>query len=246
MANAYIEELEKLSRTLAVTDASKRRIFFEHEASTASDELAQTELALKETQETTGIIHWDSQTSVMFEAYAELRAQLTAKEAQLQGMSAFVTAENPEFIRVQQELQALRTQLARYELGGGGTPMGDVALRKVPAKALQWVRKYREVKYHESLLALLLKQYQIAHIDEGKEAAIIQAMDKAVPSERKTWSYRSLICISGSFLGILIAIAWAYTREFIERGREDPNYLARLQLLKFYLLKRPNATKSAS
>ncbi|HWF67883.1 MAG TPA: Wzz/FepE/Etk N-terminal domain-containing protein, partial [Acidobacteriaceae bacterium] len=56
IANAYVVELGKLTRTLAITDASKRRLFFEHEVKTASDELATAEDALKATQQSTGII----------------------------------------------------------------------------------------------------------------------------------------------------------------------------------------------
>jgi uncharacterized protein involved in exopolysaccharide biosynthesis len=242
MANAYIEELEKLSKTLAVSDASKRRIFFEREAKAASDELADAEQALKKTEETTGIIQLDSQSRVMLEGYADLRAQVTAKEAQVQAMSAFATPQNPDLMRAQQELAALRTQLARYERGGaGGSSIGDVALAKVPTKALEWIRKYREVKYRESLLTLLLKQYEIARIDEGKEAAIIQILDKALPPERKSSPHRSVICISITLLAIFIAVIWAYAKEFLERAKEDPNYLARLQLLKFYLSGKPKS-----
>jgi uncharacterized protein involved in exopolysaccharide biosynthesis len=235
MANAYIEELEKLTKTLAVTDASKRRIFFEQQAKAASDDLAQAELALKKTEETTGIIQLDSQSRVMLEAYADLRAQVTAKEAQVQAMSAFATPENPDLMRAQQELAALRTQLARYERGGGGTAIGDVGLEKVPTKALEWIRRYRDVKYREALLTLLLKQYEIARIDEGKEAALIQPLDKAVPPERKSGPHRSLIVLGVTLFAGIIAVVIAYIREGLEQAKDDPQFVARLQLFRFYL-----------
>src|SRR5882724_791334 len=78
MANAYIDELEKLTRTLAVTDAGKRRIFFEREVKAANEELSTAEVALKQTMETTGIIQLDSQSKVVLEAYANIRAQVVA------------------------------------------------------------------------------------------------------------------------------------------------------------------------
>ncbi|HLJ28102.1 MAG TPA: Wzz/FepE/Etk N-terminal domain-containing protein [Candidatus Angelobacter sp.] len=238
ISSAYIDELEKLTKKLAVTDASKRRVFFEREAKVANDQLAEAEQALKQTEETTGVFQPDSQTRVMLEAYADLKAQVTAKEVELQAMRSFATAENPDLVRTEHELAALQAQVARYEQGQGGRPIGDIALEKVPAKALQYVRKYREVKYREAMLQLMLKQYEIARIDEGKDASLIQVLDPALPPERKSSPKRAIIVLSVTFLALLIAILWVYLKEAMEHAREDPQYLTRLQLLKFYLLRK--------
>ena len=238
IANAYIEELDKLTRTLAVTDASKRRVFFEREAKTANEELAAAEQALKQTEEKTGIIQLDSQSKVELQAYEDLRAQATALEVQIQAMGSFATPNNPDLVRSQQELAALRTQIARFEKGQGGSPVGDIALEKVPEKALEYVQKLREVKYRESLLQLMLKQYEIARIDEAKDASLIEFLDRAIPAERKSWPVRSVIVIIATVLAIIVAGLWAYAAEAAERAKEDPHYLARLQLLKFYLTRK--------
>src|SRR5262249_48283865 len=131
MANAYVDELTRLTRTLAVTEASKQRLFFEHEMRTASDELAAAELALKQTEEATGIIQLDSQSKVMLQSYADLRARVAEKEVEVQSMNSYATAENPGLIRAQQELSALRSQLARFEYGTNGKSPSDVGLSKV-------------------------------------------------------------------------------------------------------------------
>ena len=241
MANAYIEELEKLTRNLAVTDASRRRIFFEREAKTANDDLAAAEQELKKTQEATGIIMLDAQSRVMLESYAELRAQVSAKEVEVRAMQAYATPENPDLIRAQNQLKALRSQLARYEAGTGGRPLEDTSLEKLPSNALQYARKLREVKYRELLLQLLLKQYEAAHIDEAKDAPMIQPLDPALIPERKSRPHRGIICIVMTMLAFLLACGWAFLREAIERAKEDPQYLARLQLLKFHLAHRRKA-----
>jgi len=238
MANAYIEELEKLTKTLAVTDASKRRVFFEREARNASDELAAAEQELKQTEEKIGVFQPDSQTKVMLEAYAELKAQVTAKEVEIQSMRSFATAENPDLRRAEQQLAALQTQVANYERGQGGRPVGDIALEKVPGKALEFLRKYRDVKYRESLWQLLLKQYEIARIDEGRDAAIIQVLDPAPVPERKSSPKRAIIVLSITFLALMVAILVVYWKEAVEHARDDPHYVARLQLLRFYLFRK--------
>ena len=234
MANAFVEELEKLTQHLAVTDAGKRQIFFEREARTANDELATAEQGLKQTQEKYGMIQLEGQAKVLLESEARLRAEVASQEVQLQSMRFFATPENPDLKRAEQQLAALKTQLAIVERGQGSDSTAD-ALMRMPVAGLEYVRKLREVKYREKLLELMLRQYEAARIDHGKEAALIQVLDAAKTPERKSSPKRAIICITITMVVFVMACAWVFFREFIERAKEDPQYLARLQLLKFYL-----------
>jgi tyrosine-protein kinase Etk/Wzc len=235
IANAYIDELEKLTRTLAVTDAGKRRIFFEREVKAANDELATAESQLKQTEESTGIIQLDSQAKVMLQAYADLRAQVAEKQVEIQSMRSFATPENPDLIRVQQELAALRTQLSRFERGQGNRSPTDLALEKVPGAGLEYVRKLREVKYRETLFELLAKQYEAARIDEARDASVIQVMDKAITPEKRSWPKRGLFVLAVTLLALLVGILLAYLTEGFKRTKEDPQFAAKWHLLKAYL-----------
>src|SRR6267142_1976303 len=220
MANAYIEELENLTRTLAVSDAGKRRLFFEREVKAASDELATAELSLKQTEESTGIIQLDSQSKVMLQAYADLRAQVGLKQVQVQSMRSFATAENPDLLRAEQELKALQSQLGRFERGQGGRSSADLALDKVPGAGLEYVRKLREVKYRETLFELLARQYEAARIDEARDASIIQPLDQAVPPEKKSRPKRALIVLTAVLLAFLLAVVAVYIEAGFERIKE--------------------------
>jgi tyrosine-protein kinase Etk/Wzc len=236
MANAYVEELEKLTRTLAVTDAARRRLFFEQEVKSANDQLSTAELALKRAEEKTGIIQLDSQAKVMLEGYADLRAQVTAKEVQVQSMRSFATPENPDLKRAEQELNALRGQLATFEHGKGGQSSVDLALEKVPSAGLEYVRKLREVKYREALFELLTKQYEAARIDQARDTSIVQVLDKAVAPEKKSWPKRGLIVGLVILLALLLSIPGVHLLEILRRVNEDPQSAAQWQLLKKYLL----------
>lgn len=235
IANAYIDELIKLTKTLAVTEASKQRLFFQHEVRSASDDLATAEQALKQTEEHTGIIQLDNQSKVMLQSYADLRAQVAAKEVQVQSMRSYASDQNPRLIRAEQELAALRGQLARLELGTSSTSAANVGLKNVPGASLEYVRKLREVKYRETLLDLLTKQYEVARIDEAKDASIIQVLDPATTPERKSWPHRAIIIILATLLAFQVSLVWAYVAESWQQAKEDPQHLARLQILKMYL-----------
>src|SRR5207248_3822835 len=56
MANAYVNELRNVTQRLAISEASQRRLFFEQQVKQAKDDLASAEVALKETQQKTGMI----------------------------------------------------------------------------------------------------------------------------------------------------------------------------------------------
>lgn len=245
LANAYIEELRKLTQTLAVTEAGRRRLFFKREVVQASDELAQAESALQKTQEATGFFQLDNQSKAIVESAAALQAQVTAQEVRVQSMRSYATAENPDLLRAQQELSALRAGLARMQLGQEGISLADVPMRKMPAAVLQYLRSLREVKYRESLLELLTKQYEAARIDEARDSAIIQVLDKAVPPEVRSWPHRSVMVLSMVFVAFLVAVVAAFVLEAAERAKTDPQFLVRLQLLKFYMKGSKNTARKS-
>jgi uncharacterized protein involved in exopolysaccharide biosynthesis len=235
LANGYVEELEKLTKTLNVTEAAKRRLFFEREVKMQNEELADAEVALKQTQEKTGLILLDSQSKAMIESVTSLRASIAAQEVKVQAMRSFATTENPDLVLAEQELATMRAQLDRLERGGGKRSIADVPIENVPTAGLEYVRRLRDVKYHEALFQLLAKQYEVAKIDEARDALIVQQMDKATRPEQKSGPHRLLILFNITLLALVVAIVAALSMEAMERAKEDPQYATRLQLFRFYL-----------
>ena len=118
IANAYVEELDKLNNTLAVTEASRKRLFFEKQLKETRDNLISAEIGLKQTQERTGLIQLEAQGQAIIAAASSLRAQVVVKEVELQAMGAFATPQNPIYRQQQKVLAGLRAQLAKTERNG--------------------------------------------------------------------------------------------------------------------------------
>jgi capsule polysaccharide export protein KpsE/RkpR len=213
IANAYVEELEGLTGRLAVTEAAQRRLFFERQFSQAKSDLARAEQALRKTQEKTGIVQLDEQGKAMIEAVAHLRAQIAAREVELAAMRTYATEDNPEFRRVSQEISGLRLELSKMSRSSGGTDL-FVATRKIPEAGLEYVRVFRDVKYAETIFELLAKQFELAKIDEARDAAIIQVVDKAIPADRKSKPRRLLIVSLTSVLSVFIAVLVVFLRQY--------------------------------
>jgi tyrosine-protein kinase Etk/Wzc len=239
MANAYIAELEKLTRRLAVGEAGQRRLFFEQQLKQAKDDLTHAETELTKFQVDKKILNPQGQASLAISAAAGLQAQIAAKEVQLVSLRSFATQDNPDLHRAQEELSGLRTQLAKVGRGGSGD-IGDVLLSmgKAPQEGAEYLRKFRDVKYFETLFELLAKQYEIARIDEAKDATLIQVLDKAVPAERKSKPKRMLIVFLTAFVAGFFVVLWIFTKEVIAGAYLDPVQSPRLQTLRRYLVGR--------
>jgi len=232
MANGYVEEYRRLSQTLAISEASQRRLFFEQQLEQSKDKLADAEEALKETQQKTGMIQLDSQARALIESAAQLRAQIAAKEVQIQAMRTYATSENSGVVEAQQELDGLRAQLTRL---GGSTDEGSGGLilpkGKVPQAGVEYVRKLRDVKYYETIFGILARQYEMAKLDEAKEGALIQVVDPAIVPDYKSSPKRGLITVIAAFAGFVIAVFAVFWQEALNRLKQDPEQRERLNIL---------------
>jgi tyrosine-protein kinase Etk/Wzc len=243
LANGYVDQFRLLSQSLAITEASQRRVFFEHELETAKNSLADAEEALKKTEQTTGVIQLDSQAHALIESAASLRAQITERDVQIQGMETYATGQNAQLVQAQRELDGLRAQLAKL---GGSEESGNgeliVPKGKVPEAGLEYVRKLRDVKYYETIFDILARQFELAKLDEAKEGALIQVVDPATPPDRRSFPKRSFIVICATFGGFLVGVTYALSLNSIQRMTDDPTTNEKMGSLKRALaFRRPKA-----
>jgi uncharacterized protein involved in exopolysaccharide biosynthesis len=234
IANAYVDELYAMNSTLAISEAAQRRVFFDQQLEEEKRALTTAEGDLKSTQERTGIIQLGGQAESIIRSIAEVEAQISGREVQLRSMSTFATDQNPDFARLQQEISALRQQLSRLQDDQQHLAPGDTQLPagRVPAEGLEYARKLREVKYHETLYDLLSRQYEAARIDEAKSAPIIQVIDRAVPPDKKSGPHRLLIALGAGIVGVCVGCLWVFGAQAWKRMAGDPEAAAKLQLLK--------------
>jgi len=236
LANAYVDELRAMTQDLAVGEAGQRRLFFDTQLKRTKDDLINAETQLKTFNEKTGTINPESQAILTVSTAAALRAQITSREVQLSAMRTFATETNPDLLRLQKEIESLQTELSKME-HSTGVRKGGVLLSvgEAPEVSLEYLRRFRDVKYYEALFQALAKQYELARIDEAKDATLIQVLDKAVPAERKSRPRRALLVVLTTMTAAIAATLWAFIHEALERARHDPERARRLQLFHGYL-----------
>jgi tyrosine-protein kinase Etk/Wzc len=214
LANAYLAALHKQSDRIAFTEAGQKRLFFEQQLEKEKDLLADAEVEMARTQEKSGLIQPGGQAQLQIQTIAQTQAQIASLEVELAAMSQAATGENPDVIRIKSQIEGLQAQLARLENSGTRSGPGNVQVptSKVPELTLAYVRKARNVKYHEALYELLMKQYESAKLDESHSAPLVQVVDYAVVPDSKAGPPRTLLTLLAAVLGGFIGAVRVFFR----------------------------------
>jgi tyrosine-protein kinase Etk/Wzc len=210
MANAYTDELRILTKNLAMTEASQRRLFYEEQLKQAKEILVGAEVSFQQVQQRKGLVQLDAQAKAMIESLALLRAQVTAREVEVQALRSYSTEHNPELKLAEGELSSLRAEGARMEQRNHSSGFTDLGLGDVPGAGMEYLRAEHELKYRQAMFDLLLKQYDAAKLDESKDAAIIQVVEPAIEPDRRSSLKPPLMILlftlGGAFAGCLLAL----------------------------------------
>ena len=240
VANGYVEEFRKLSASLAITEAARRRLFFEQQLQPAKENLTTAEEAMRKIEETTGVLQIDSQARALIESVAILRAQVVAKQVQIEGMRSFAAEDNPDLFLAKQELAALQRQLQL--LAGSQNDSGsDIVLSKgkVTHAGVEYLRQYRDLKYNEAVYVLLLKGLEVAKLDEAKEGEIVQVVDTAVPADKKSSPHRTIIVLATTVFAFFLSVCWIITRQSLQRILDLPENRRRIEAIRIYWKEKP-------
>ena len=223
LANAHVEELGRLLVKLATTEAQQRRLFFEKQLSSVKDKLIQSEIALKATGVSGGVLKSNPASAVA--SVAGLQASITLQEVKLGSMRGYLAETAPEFKQAMTDLANLKVQLAKQEkdtpsVGTKATTDGD------------YIAKYREFKYQETLFELFSKQFELAKVDEAREGAVIQVLDLAIAPEKKAKPKKGLIAVIATLVTCFALLIFVFIRKSLNNASKDKESAHKLNHLK--------------
>jgi len=218
MAQAYVDELNRLVASLNTGTAHRERVFLEERLKVVKADLDESSKAFSEFASKNTAIDIKEQGKAMVEAAATLQGQAIAAESELRGLEQIYTPENVRVRAVQARLAELKRQLAKL----GGTSSIDPSvdpnsseamypsIRQLPLLGVGWADLYRRVKIDETVYEVLTQQYEIARVEEAKEVPSVKVIDQAKPPERRSGPPRTLIVLAGAFLGLCLSAAWIF------------------------------------
>jgi uncharacterized protein involved in exopolysaccharide biosynthesis len=213
-----VEELRLVTAGLALTEAQQRRSFFEAQLKATRDSLTSAQRAVQQSGFNAGDIKAEPKAAA--EAYARLRAEETAAEVRLQTIRRNFADGSTEVQRQSAQLSALRGQLAEAERNTQS------------ANGPDYLSKYREFKYQETLFELLARQYEMARLDESREGALIQVIDAATAPDHKSKPQRAVVVALTVTISAVLLVLFLALRHLWRQTTRRPdvaNDLVRLR-----------------
>lgn len=213
IANAYIEELNKLAADLNTSDAHRERIFLQERLKQAKQDLDQASLALSQFSSRSTIMDPTNQSRAMVDAASRIQGEIIATEAELKGLGQIYSDDNVRVRTLRARLGELQGQYRKLmgndALAEGNEPADATpSMRKLPLLNYQYADLYRQTKIQDTVYEFLTQQYELARIQEAKELPTVRVMDPAAPPEKKSGPFRSLIVVLSTVFGVALACCW--------------------------------------
>jgi capsule polysaccharide export protein KpsE/RkpR len=248
MAQAYVEELDRLVAKVSTSSARRERIFIEQRLQTVKQDLDNSSRKFSEYASKNTTVDMTAQAKATVEAAAILEGQLIAAQSELDGLEQVYTKNNVRVRSLQARVDELRTQLHRiggetYDKPGNNAPEANFvpdkisgqefpSIRQLPLLGVRWADLYREAKIQETVYELLTQQYEIAKIQEAKEIPVVKVVDAPDVPEKKSFPPRLAIMILGTIFALAGSCAWI---SGIQRWRKtDPRDKRKLLIQEFF------------
>jgi capsule polysaccharide export protein KpsE/RkpR len=231
MAQAYVEELNRLLSEVSTSSARRERIFIEQRLQTVKQDLDRISKEFSEYESSNTVLDMPYQAKAMVEAAARLQGELIAAQSQLDSLEQIYTPNNVRVRSLKARVDELKGQLKKMSgsasvVNGGPDQESNATdlyppIKQLPLVGVRWLDLYRESKVQETVYELLTQQYELAKIQEAKEIPTVRVMDAANVPEKISFPPRLLLVCVGTLLGFLLAgtgvVAAAKWREV------DPN-----------------------
>ena len=207
IANGHVEELAKFIATLAITEAQQRRVFFENQLKETQVKLSSAQAALQASGYSASVLRAEPKAAA--ETYAKLKAEITSAEARLKAAQQSLSGNAPEVMQQAALVATLRKELNLNERSNSASESTD------------YISKYREFKYHETLFELFARQYETARIDEAREGGLLQVIDVAQVPEKKSAPKRSRVMIVAYLISLALMVLGLLIRDRLQRKKAD-------------------------
>jgi capsule polysaccharide export protein KpsE/RkpR len=236
MAQAYVEELNKLVNNLSTSSARRERIFLEERLKSIKNDLDASSRTLSQFSSRNATVDPQKQGEATVEAAGKLQGELIAAQGQLSGLKAMYSDDNVRVRQVRAQIDELQSQLRKMSGVGENANATDLktdqilpSVRQLPLLGYTYYDLYRQVTIQETLYETLTKQYELAKVQEAKEIPSIKVLDQPGIPEKKSSPHRLLITLLGAFLSAVAGVAWILTKtiwELTEGSHPTKRFLA--------------------
>jgi uncharacterized protein involved in exopolysaccharide biosynthesis len=220
LAEAYVEELDKLVNRGSTSSARRERIFLEERIKSIKSDLDASSVELSQFSSRNATLDYQKQGEASVEAATKLQGEMIAAQSELSGLKAIYTDDNVRVRQARARVGELQSQLRKMggvgeRVDGGDLKAGQFmpSIRKLPLLGVTYADLYRRVTMQEAIYETLTKQYELAKVQEAKEIPPVKVLDEPDVPERKSSPHRLTIVLDGVLLSVFAGIAWIIARK---------------------------------
>jgi uncharacterized protein involved in exopolysaccharide biosynthesis len=202
LANAYVEELDRVLRESLSSSARRQRAFLEERLAESEAGLDSLDRALARLQEGGGVTVLGRDETEAARAAGDLMGRRIALGVQLDMLDTFRIEDAPIRRRLQAELSAVEAEIAR-----------------LPGMGIDLARLLRDARIQEYLHGVLVEQLETARLEEARDTPTVQVLDRAVAPDARDRPRRSVVAVAGTLLAVGLALALLFYRETSSRER---------------------------
>lgn len=230
LAQSVFDETLDVMQNVAVSPSAQERLFIEEQLKDNNKALIVAEQDLASFLKRTGMGSL-SGTPTDIGYIAALQARMVAKEIEIKAARRFATDANPKLKQLQAEYNAIKKQFEGNKgIAAAASPTGDI--NNITESSLKFAALFREYKFRENLMAILLKQYETAKIREAQDPVVIQLLSPPTIPEIRSKPERTKIVILATILGAFLAVFTAFIRHFLSLSAKDPEVASKIEFLK--------------
>ena len=233
VANAFVEELDRVNQEKSVSRAKNSRIYIETQLAETQKKMRESAERLVAFQQQNKAVSLESQVQAFVEQAATLSGQIMAKEIEIGVMLQSMTPQNPLVVRAQSELAQMRRQVNELQYGkSSAKEQVYLPFQDVPSVALQLAELLREAKVQETVWSLLNQQYYQAKIEEARNTPTVQVLDAAVPPAFRSFPKRKMTAIVAGILSVVLTLLYVLIENYLIALRNRPDDRRKLELLR--------------
>jgi uncharacterized protein involved in exopolysaccharide biosynthesis len=219
MAQAYVEELNKLVTDLSTSAAHRERVFLEGRLVSVKHDLDDASVKFSQYASKNTAIDIKEQGRAMVDAAARLQGELIAAQSELAGLEQIYAPGNIRVRAIRARIGELETELQK--LGGSSNPDAKPSvesgspypsIRELPLLGVAWTDLYRQTRIQEAVFETLTQQYELAKVQEAKETPSVKVLDAAQVPEKRSFPPRMVLTCVGGLLFLTVAIFGIFAR----------------------------------
>jgi uncharacterized protein involved in exopolysaccharide biosynthesis len=222
MANYYVEILNEISIELSTREAKNNREFIERRYNQVLVDIKDIEDSLKIFSQKFNIYGIEEQTKVAIKSAADLKAQVEAKQIELDIYKLNQEDTHPLIIQTKLQLEELQKKLKDLQSSDEITKSGFfIPFKKIPEVGIKYVRLMRDYEVQTRLMEFILPIYEQAKIEEQKEIPVVLVLDKGMPAERKSAPKRAIIVLAAFLISLLLGVSYVLILESFQNLKNE-------------------------